>query len=481
MGTGHVMRCIALAQSWQDSGGRSVFVMAGSTPAIEARLREEGIEIEHLGARVGTSKDAQDTLQFARSKTADWIVVDGYQFGPAYQQAIKTAGFKLLFIDDYVHAEPYSADLVLNQNVKANRDLYSNRDPSTRLLLGPRYAMLRREFRPWRNWQREIPAVGRKILVTMGGSDPDNLTAKVIDAIRKLSGLETVILVGGSNPHAQSLDALIDRESMRLITDAACVPDLMAWADVAITGAGTTFWEMCFLGLPGILLVVAQNQQSVATAAEKMGIAWNLGNGVEVRASFLAEKLRQLLNSNERRSQSEKGREVIDGRGAGRVVAFLSDLELRRTVQSDCEVFWEWASDPEARAVSFHNEAISWEQHTKWFRAKMEDPQAILYTATDATGLLVGQVRYQIEDSRAVLSISLGERFRGSGLGQKVLALAVEKFFQDSEVEYIDAYVKPTNMVSLKLFSGAGFRRLPAKSIEGQECVHFVLERNAFA
>ena len=482
MGTGHVMRCLALAQAWQNWGGRCVFAMAGSTPAIEGRLKEEGIEIEHLVADAGTAEDSQETLRLARSKNANWIIVDGYQFGVAYQQAIKAAGFKLLFIDDYVHSYPYCADLVLNPNVQANRNLYSNRNPSTQLLLGPRYAMLRREFRPWRNWQREIPAVGRKILVTMGGSDPDNLTAKVIEAIRKLSSLETVILVGGSNPHLRSLEALIEHEWMRLITDAACVPDLMAWADVAVTGAGTTFWEMCFLGLPGILLVLAENQEGIAAAGGEMGIAWNLGRGADVTASTIAEKLRQLLSSSEtRKSQSEKGRDLVDGRGAERVVAFLSDLELRRTVESDREVFWEWASDPEARAVSFHNETISWEQHTKWFRAKMEDPNAILYTATNGSGLPMGQVRYQIEGKRAVLSISLGVLFRGGGLGQRVLTAAVEKLFHDSEVEYIEAYVKPTNTPSLKLFAAAGFRRLPTKLIEGQEGVHFILERNAFA
>jgi UDP-2,4-diacetamido-2,4,6-trideoxy-beta-L-altropyranose hydrolase len=484
MGTGHVMRCLALAQAWQDAGGKPVFAMAGFTLAIVKRIKEEGIEVEHLAAVTGAAEDAHETVQLASRKNANWIIVDGYQFGPDYQRAIKAAGFKLLFIDDYAHAAPYSADLVLNQNLQANRDLYSKRDPSTQLLLGPRYAMLRREFRPWRSWRREIPAVGRKILVTMGGSDPDNSTAKVIEAIASLGGLdlETTVLVGGSNPHLRDVEALINHESMRLITDTTCVPDLMTWADVAITGAGTTFWEMCFLGLPGILLVLAENQQGVAAVAEKMGIARNLGKGSEVSASFLAEKLIQLLRSSDtRRSQSEKGRDLIDGRGAGRVFAFLSDLELRHTVDSDCEVFWEWASDPEARTASFHNETISWEQHTKWFRAKMKDPKAILYTATSGSRLPLGQVRYQIDGRRAVLSISLGARFRGCGLGQKVLAVAVEKFLQESDVEFIDAYVKPENVPSMSLFVGAGFRKLPSKQIEGQEAIHFVLKRNAFA
>ena len=484
MGTGHVMRCLALAQAWQDSGGRSVFVMAENTPSLERRLQDEGIEVDRLAAAAGTTDDAEATGSIARRRKADWVVVDGYQFGAAYQLAIKTAGFKLLFLDDNVHAAPYSADLVLNQNMHATPNLYAQRDPSTQLLLGPRYAMLRREFRPWRNWQREIPTVAQKVLVTMGGSDPDNLTARVIEAIQTLSNpnLEATILVGGSNPHLRSTEELIRNQKlpMRLLIDPGNVSEWMTWADVAVAGAGTTFWEMCFLGLPSLLLVLAPNQESVAGMAGRMGIACNLGKQIEVEASTITEKLATLIHSETcRRKQSGNGRKLVDGRGAERVVAFLSDLKLRRTVDSDCEIFWEWANDPGARAASFRNKAISWEHHTQWFRAKLVDPKAILYTVTNKSGLPMGEVRYQVDGERAVLSIGLDAQFRGCGWGQKILAIATERFFQDSKVEFIDAYVKPTNKPSLNLFAGAGFRRFPPAVIEGQDAIHFVLNRSA--
>jgi RimJ/RimL family protein N-acetyltransferase len=144
-------------------------------------------------------------------------------------------------------------------------------------------------------------------------------------------------------------------------------------------------------------------------------------------------------------------------------------------------VFWEWANDPETRAASFRSNGIAWEDHVKWFQARLTDPKAILYTATDQAGLPVGQVRYQIEGRRALLSISLGARFRGCGWGQKILTVGTERLFEDSEVESIDAYVKPTNKASLKLFEGAGFWRMPAEVVEGQEGIHFVLERGGFA
>ena len=486
MGTGHVMRCLALAQAWQDAGGRSIFVMAESTSSLERRLQDEGMEVECLAEAAGTSEDAQHTERIASRKTADWIVVDGYQFGSAYQSAIKAAGFKVLFMDDNGHAEPYSADLVLNQNMHASRSLYIQRDPSTQLLLGPRYAMLRREFRKWRDWCREIPPVAQKILVTMGGSDPDNLSARVIEAIQKLSNpsLETVVLVGGSNPHLRSMEKLIGAQKlqMRLMIDASNISEWMTWADIAVAGAGTTFWEMCFLGLPGLLIVLAPNQEGIADTAGRMGIACNLGRQTELSASTISDKLAALLNSEDcRMKQSGSGRKLVDGRGAERVVAFLSGLKLRRATESDCETFWNWANDPEARAASFHSEVISWEEHAEWFHAKLADPQAILYTATNQHGAGIGEVRYQIHGKRAVLSISLGAGFRGCGLGQKILTVATEKIFQDFEIDYIDAYVKPTNEPSMKLFAGAGFFPVPSTVIEGQKAAHFMLERSVFA
>jgi UDP-2,4-diacetamido-2,4,6-trideoxy-beta-L-altropyranose hydrolase len=480
------MRCLALAQAWHDAGGHCVFAMAETTPAVERRLREESIDVEQLSAEVGTAEDAKETARLAGRKNASWIVVDGYRFGSAYQLEIKAAGFKLLFVDDNVHADTYSADLVLNQNLHATASLYAKREPYTVLLLGPRYAMLRREFRRWRDWRREIPPVGRKILVTMGGSDPGNLTIRAIDALQQLSNpaLKTSVLVGGSNPHLRLVEAAIQEteSSIRLITDAPTVGELMAEADVAITGAGTTFWEMCFLGLPSILLVLAENQEGVAAAADKMGAACSLGPGAEVSASAIASKLAELLNSSEKRTnQSEKGRKLVDGRGAERVVAFLSEFKLRRTLESDCEVFWEWANDAEARAASFRCKPISWEDHEKWFREKLADPKAIFYTATDKNGLPAGEVRYQIEGKRALLSINLGARFRNRGLGRKILAVATERLFQDCEAESIDAYVKATNEASLKLFAGAGFSRFGSEVIEGQEGIRFKLARSPLA
>src|SRR5215472_2343913 len=268
MGTGHVMRCLALAQAWQDEGGDVLFAMAQRQSAIEARLLSEGVRVVAVEAEAGTSQDVAETIGLACQHGAHWVVVDGYQFDAKYQAEVKRAGLKVLFVDDSGHARDYSADIVLNQNAHASCEIYASRHAHTRLLLGPRYALLRREFRGQRDLHGKITEQARRVLVTMGGSDPENLTLRAIEALELINvdRLEAVVVVGGSNLHASSLRAAVAKshKNIRLLTDVSNMSESMKWAEVAVSAAGSTRWEMCFFGLPAVLIDFAPNQTPVA-------------------------------------------------------------------------------------------------------------------------------------------------------------------------------------------------------------------------
>src|SRR5258705_10354940 len=139
IGTGHAMRCLALAQAWQNAGGHAVFIMVETTSAVEGRLQREGIGVARVCAAVGSEEDAQATIALARANQASWIVMDGYCFDARYQAELKEAKLKVLLVDDNGHQAHYSADIVLNQNVYAREDLYQSRESYTKLLLGPRF------------------------------------------------------------------------------------------------------------------------------------------------------------------------------------------------------------------------------------------------------------------------------------------------------------------------------------------------------
>jgi UDP-2,4-diacetamido-2,4,6-trideoxy-beta-L-altropyranose hydrolase len=327
IGTGHVMRCLALAQAWQDAGGHAVFTLGDSTLAVGERLRNQGFDVVQVVARA-ESDDAGEVADLADRIGSSWVVVDGYDFGAEYQARLKSRGLKVLFIDDNGHAKHYSADLVLNQNVHATEALYSSRETATRLLLGPRFAMLRREFAMWRDWKREMPVIVRKVLLTMGGSDPDNVTARALQVILAECGLQATVVAGCNNPQLHALRSVAEqhRATVRLVENATNMAELIASADIAVAGAGTTSLEMCFLGLPALLIVLAENQRAAAEELDRRGAAMQVAGGAKATPTALAECLASLLaSSQKRKAMSETGRKLVDGLGAQRVAAKLND------------------------------------------------------------------------------------------------------------------------------------------------------------
>src|SRR5262245_44166362 len=164
MGTGHVMRCLALTQAWRETGGAVTFRTTCTVPGLLARLAEGGAEVEVAGEEPGSPEDADRTREAAARLGAGWLALGGDHLSGDFQRRARGDGARLLALDDYGHVEHYWADLVLNQNLHAGPELYADRAPHTRLLLGTRFALLRREFWNWQQWKRIVPEVGRKVL-----------------------------------------------------------------------------------------------------------------------------------------------------------------------------------------------------------------------------------------------------------------------------------------------------------------------------
>ena len=483
VGTGHLMRCLALAQGWRARGGQVSFITACESEGLRERLLDEGFQAITLEYSYPDPADWEATSQALAAHPNAWVVLDGYHFDPAYQRRVREADHPLLVIDDMAHLDRYYADIVLNQNINAEQLRYSC-EPYTRLLLGTRYVLLRSEFLAWRGWQREIPKVARKVLVTLGGSDPDNQTLKVVWALQQVDAtdLEAVVVVGASNPHFRELQSAIRNPqfAIRLIQNVTNMPKLMAWADMAVSGGGSTCWEMAFMGLPNLTLILADNQRLIAERLDTVGATVNLGSYENLSAAEVAQALRRLLVATEMRAEmARRGRELVDGEGATRVVDRLigKALRLRQVGEDNCRLLWEWANDPDVRAVSFSSEPIPWEQHVKWFKSKLNDPRCIFYIAVNSDDVPIGQIRYDTEDNKAVVSISIDRKFRGKGYGSRLIWLASRRLFDVSNVDTIHAYVKQGNEASVTAFVKAGFREMGAKVMRGHQAAHLILRR----
>lgn len=328
IGMGHVMRCLALAQGWREKGGDVSFVMTSEVKSFSSRLASSGIGCEIIETAPGSGEDADRTLQLARRQKTAWIVVDGYRFGSAYQQAIKNSGLSLLFIDDYAHVDRYAADIVLNQNLYAESSMYPSRESYTKLLLGSKYVLLRKGFLKYRSWKRELSGRSSKILVTLGGTDPKNGTEKVAGALQRLAinGTEVVIVMGEGNSAGLGRASLSSHSGLRIDYRSGVqdMENLMQWADLAVSGGGSTCWEMAFMGLPNLVLVMAENQHPIARALDSAGISINLGAIEDCTDEQIESALNRLIGSKKiRAAMSRKGRQLVDGGGVARVIRTL--------------------------------------------------------------------------------------------------------------------------------------------------------------
>jgi len=479
------MRCLALAQAWQDADGQATFAMALNAPAIEARLRAEGIGVAQLAAQAGSSNDAALTISLARELNAGWVVVDGYKFGGDYQREITDAGLSLLFIDDNGHANHYHANLVLNQNIGAHASLYAQRETHTRLLLGPRYLLLRREFSKWRGWKPETPDASRKVLVTLGGGDSDSVTLRVIEALQQLQidGLEATVTVGANNPRRDELEVAARRSPLviRLESNVTNMSELMAWADVAVTGAGSTCWELIFMGLPSTMLVLAENQHAVA---ENLGAAdWliNLGWHQRVSSSQLMQAIHRLIFSPGQRAEMvRKGQDIIDGSGTRRILKEMSSeaLILRRAAAADCDLVWQWVNDSGVRASAFSSEIVPLEEHKQWFEGKLNDPGCLQFIGLNSNRTPIGQVRFDVRNGEAEVDVSVAPNQRRHGYGVELIRKGVEALWKETSVRAVHAFVKTENQASVQAFLSAGFVKQGVEMVKGQRAIRLTWRGN---
>ncbi|MCK6529422.1 UDP-2,4-diacetamido-2,4,6-trideoxy-beta-L-altropyranose hydrolase [Myxococcota bacterium] len=327
IGAGHVMRGLALGQAWADAGGRVEFLTRPGVPELEARLRGEGFGVHPCEVAPGRD-DAALTGELALRLGAGWVAADGYAFDAPWQEAVRASGARLLVVDDYGHAGEWPAEVVLNPNLGADPARYGRRAPHTRLLLGPRFALLRREFLARRGDAARDRSAGRRLLVTLGGSDPADATSRVLDALDLLppGELETTVVLGAAHPRREVLRARLAAAGIRGVEATDDMAGLMAWADMAVSAGGSTCWELAFMGVPALVLVVADNQRGATRALHAAGCVESLGEAPAWagRPAVVAGALRSLVGDGaRRRSMAERLRALVDGRGAERVVGAM--------------------------------------------------------------------------------------------------------------------------------------------------------------
>jgi len=325
IGSGHLMRLVALGQAWHDAGGQ--VIVAASAPAILLnRIGAEGWELHRLSEIDLDGADLQQVRRVADDVGASWIAIDGPHFDASYVAGLGR-GVKTLQVDDLAHLADYPASIVVNQNLHASTLSYPL-GRSSRLLTGPTYALLRREFRI--EWpRRAAPEVARRLLVTYGGADPRRLTRRTLEALSRSApdAFRVTAVVGGANPDHSTLRALAgnERDRIELRHNVSNMAALLAQADLALSSGGSTVWELARMGVPSLVIETAAAEPELVSGLVATGLFRPLGAADDLTGEVIVEALLDAAADRPWRARmTEMGSTIVDGHGAERVVTAMA-------------------------------------------------------------------------------------------------------------------------------------------------------------
>ena len=329
MGSGHVMRCLTLADALRQHGAEVTFVCREHPGNLINLIENKGYPVARLqpstpeydaapddvahAAWLCASwlKDSSDTIAAMGETLPEWLIVDHYAIDYRWERKLRPYANRIMVIDD-IADRPHDCDLLLDQNLYQNMETrYDNLVPSEcKKMLGPTYALIRPEFVYARNKNRQRDGQVRRVLVFFGGVDPTNETEKALIALSGITvrQFEVDVVVGSGNFHKEQIKNFCEAHvEFHYHCQVDNMAELMVAADLAIGGGGATTWERCFLGLPAIVLIVAENQAQTTTTVAKRGAICCLGHCSHVSFEMIAKAIINALTSpNDLKKMGEK-------------------------------------------------------------------------------------------------------------------------------------------------------------------------------
>ena len=355
IGTGHVMRCLTLADDLRGHGAEVVFVCRKFDGNLCGYIEEKGYivhclpvsdapeqgdqnietSLKHaawLGADWQTDARQVEEIIKELEFSPDWLVVDHYALDEKWERYLRPYVKKIMVIDDLAD-RPHDCDLLLDQNFYENLECRYDGlvPPGCKKLLGPKYVLLRPEFREARKNLRKRDGHVKRIMIFFGGSDPTNETAKALEAIRMLNRLDIAVdvVVGNANSNKDKINELCAAMTNVVYhCQVFNMAKLMADADLFIGGGGSTTWERCCLGLPGLIMAVASNQDAIAVGCDQAGIGIHINKSKDISPHQIQIEIeKMLLNQTTLINMEKKSANMVDGKGATYVASVLAEHE----------------------------------------------------------------------------------------------------------------------------------------------------------
>ncbi len=358
IGTGHVMRCLTLAEALRDKGAKVVFVcreLPGnlcdlvSAKGFEVfRLTREHIltqkkdEFSNCGTMAGQTVHAhwlsvdQDTDSWqtmgvlATDSAWDWLIIDHYALDIQWESAMRKVTKNIMVIDDMANRE-HDCEILLDHNLFANTfNRYSRLVGSNTLqLLGPEYALLRKEFSDHRRSLTKNISDKKKILISFGGVDLLNAAGRVVSLLKNeiKMQMDITVVAGMANPNFECLMKTCDgSKNITLFRTVESIAQLLAGTYIAVGGGGVSALERCALGIPTLIYAIAENQIKPSMELSRIGAAVYMGKIEDMRPDAFIENIEMLVNDKGAWSKmSQEAMETVDAEGISRILSCIME------------------------------------------------------------------------------------------------------------------------------------------------------------
>jgi UDP-2,4-diacetamido-2,4,6-trideoxy-beta-L-altropyranose hydrolase len=465
VGSGHVRRCLVLAEALAADGWSVVFACcAGTKEAVPSLARSEFAY--HV---LPVESDGLNSLHDFAAEGCDLLVVDHYGLDANFERSCRPWAKKILVIDDLAD-RPHDCDILIDQTPGRQASEYASLVPDgCAVLVGPQFALLDPRFRHKRERLRAPAEQVRRVLVSFGGTDPAGATLLALEALGAAGlGAYIDVILGVDNDDVGRIRSLASQLDPPATVHVSVVDmaDLVARADMAIGAGGVSALERCCLGVPSICMTIADNQRKLADELAHAGATENLGSVTVLTVQGVANAVSNLAFAPERRrAMSKAAITITDGMGAARVRSACSPaplakdgrpVELRLVTMADSSLMLTWQSTPRIRAYSRNASAPRPAEHVRWLQNKLADPKCIFHVILH-NRRPVGVLRLdQQADDAYEISILVAAEAHNKNIGGAALELA--KRLLPNAV--IHAAIHSENLASIRMFERAGYLRV---------------------
>lgn len=461
IGSGHVMRCLSLAEHLSEKAFDITFWVSQET-------------IDHIPQ---LSISDFKTITYEPSDSYEWLIVDHYSLDYTFETKARSLANKIMVIDDLADRK-HDCDILLDQTWGRQKADYSHLIPDhATQLLGTSFALLRKEFRNISKTLNKTFESPKSILICFGGVNPKQASEKAINMLSKYARqvLDITITLGGSTDvlipvqNAVTAAQKISDHNYTLCHNADNITELMANADLAIGAGGTMSWERCATALPCLSVELADNQVNVLAQLNKIGAIKNLGKIESLSDNDFLMAFKTLIDNKETlREMSKTATTICDARGVERILCHLlkpsmdkaeNDISIRMADKNDCDLVYQWQTEKAARQYARSPEPPKYDEHVQWFNNKIQCPSYYFFIVS-ANEYPCGIVRLDPKPDAKFknayeVSILISQHAQGQGVAKAALS-QLTKYMPNTN---FIAEVMLENSASIQLFKKSGYRQ----------------------